>query len=152
MHPTGDFQGGRICVRLTHVAIATKIFAFYHKILASVVQGRVTVRLGVATHASILTFDVLTQLEDENSWYCTSCTRQQRGTIKKLTLSSLPDILVVHLKRFRQVTYNDYNDNKCRHNMRPSAVTVAQSGERVCNLLVATTMATLIAVEVFDVR
>jgi len=46
---------------------------------------------------------VLLQLEDDNSWYCTSCKQQQRGTIKKLTLSSLPDILIIHLKRFTQV-------------------------------------------------
>ena len=48
------------------------------------------------------------QLEDDNTWYCTNCKRQRLGTIKKLTLSSLPDILIIHLKRFKQVRYTAY--------------------------------------------
>jgi len=48
-----------------------------------------------------ITDGMLMQLED--TWFCTSCKQQRLGTIKKLTLSSLPDVLIIHLKRFKQV-------------------------------------------------
>ena len=43
------------------------------------------------------------QLSDEDAWSCTFCQKEQRGATKKLGLWSCPDILVIHLKRFRQV-------------------------------------------------
>ena len=41
------------CSLLTAVAMVTKIFRFCHKILASVVQERATIMLGIATHSSL---------------------------------------------------------------------------------------------------
>ncbi|XP_063230596.1 ubiquitin carboxyl-terminal hydrolase 31 isoform X2 [Bacillus rossius redtenbacheri] len=40
-------------------------------------------------------------LEADDAWHCPSCNRKQE-VVKKLGLWSLPDILVIHLKRFRQ--------------------------------------------------
>ncbi|CAH1793607.1 unnamed protein product [Owenia fusiformis] len=50
-------------------------------------------------------FNLYTQAEQlgaEDAWNCHHCGKRQQGTIKKLGLWSLPDILVVHLKRFKQ--------------------------------------------------
>ncbi|XP_065580761.1 ubiquitin carboxyl-terminal hydrolase 43-like [Artemia franciscana] len=41
------------------------------------------------------------RLSADDAWYCPTCNRKQEG-VKTLGLWSLPDILVVHLKRFRQ--------------------------------------------------
>lgn len=41
------------------------------------------------------------KLGPEDAWYCPFCNRKQE-VVKKLGLWSLPDILVIHLKRFRQ--------------------------------------------------
>ncbi|KAK3579493.1 hypothetical protein CHS0354_028312 [Potamilus streckersoni] len=42
------------------------------------------------------------KLTGEDAWLCPHCGQQQQGTIKKFGLWSLPDVLVIHLKRFRQ--------------------------------------------------
>ncbi|KAI8976274.1 hypothetical protein BDB01DRAFT_727849 [Pilobolus umbonatus] len=41
-------------------------------------------------------------LEKEDAWFCPQCKKKRRAT-KQLTLSRLPDILLVHLKRFSLV-------------------------------------------------
>ena len=46
---------------------------------------------------------VLLQLVGDDAWHCPNCRRRQHGTIKSLSLWNLPDILVIHLKRFKQV-------------------------------------------------
>ena len=43
------------------------------------------------------------QLGAENAWHCPNCKKRQQGTTKSLSLWSLPDVLVIHLKRFKQV-------------------------------------------------
>ncbi|XP_064621889.1 ubiquitin carboxyl-terminal hydrolase 31-like [Lineus longissimus] len=43
------------------------------------------------------------KLGPDDSWICSKCQRRQQGTIKSLNLWSLPDILVIHLKRFKQI-------------------------------------------------
>lgn len=51
-------------------------------------------------------FNLYTQEErlgPEDPWLCPSCKRPQQG-VKKLSLWSLPDILVIHLKRFSQMS------------------------------------------------
>ena len=45
------------------------------------------------------------QLLGDDAWLCPHCKKQQQGTIKSLGLWSLPDILVLHLKRFKQVSH-----------------------------------------------
>lgn len=41
------------------------------------------------------------QLGPEDAWHCPSCNRKQE-VVKRLALWSSPDILIVHLKRFKQ--------------------------------------------------
>ena len=51
-------------------------------------------------------FHLLMQSEElceEDEWYCSKCKRKRPG-IKKLDLFEAPEVLVVHLKRFRQVS------------------------------------------------
>ncbi|XP_014676632.1 PREDICTED: ubiquitin carboxyl-terminal hydrolase 31-like [Priapulus caudatus] len=51
-------------------------------------------------------FDLYTEeekLDDKNTWLCPNCKRLPHGTTKRLSLWTLPDILVIHLKRFKQV-------------------------------------------------
>ncbi|GFR59957.1 ubiquitin carboxyl-terminal hydrolase 31-like [Elysia marginata] len=45
------------------------------------------------------------KLSGEDAWTCPHCKQQQPGTIKTLGLWSLPDILVLHLKRFKQTGF-----------------------------------------------
>ncbi|XP_033115051.1 ubiquitin carboxyl-terminal hydrolase 31-like [Anneissia japonica] len=51
-------------------------------------------------------FDLYTKEEmlgdDDDAWHCSHCKKLQQGTKKKLGLWSLPDILILHLKRFQQ--------------------------------------------------
>ena len=42
------------------------------------------------------------QLGEENSWYCSSC-KEHREAVKKLEIYKSPEILVIHLKRFKEV-------------------------------------------------
>ena len=47
-------------------------------------------------------FELFTQCEeltDENSWMCPKC-KKQTNALKKLCISSVPPILIIHLKRF----------------------------------------------------
>lgn len=60
-------------------------------------------------------FDLLTKperLSPEDAWHCPFCEQQQQG-LKKLSLSTLPDVLVVHLKRFTA-----FNDKRNKLNTR----------------------------------
>ncbi|XP_069124188.1 ubiquitin carboxyl-terminal hydrolase 31-like [Argopecten irradians] len=43
------------------------------------------------------------KLTGDDAWLCPHCQKQQQGTTKTLGLWSLPDTLIIHLKRFRQV-------------------------------------------------
>lgn len=49
------------------------------------------------------------QLSPTEAWYCARCKEHQQGAGKKLDLWSLPEILVVHLKRF---AYDSYYGHK----------------------------------------
>lgn len=44
------------------------------------------------------------QLAPDDAWRCPHCRQLQQGRIK-LSLWTLPDVLILHLKRFRQVLY-----------------------------------------------
>ncbi|XP_077980772.1 ubiquitin carboxyl-terminal hydrolase 43-like [Glandiceps talaboti] len=44
------------------------------------------------------------ELSGDDAWHCPYCKRQQHGTRKKLGLWSLPDVLILHLKRFKQTS------------------------------------------------
>ncbi|PKA52294.1 Ubiquitin carboxyl-terminal hydrolase 8 [Apostasia shenzhenica] len=62
----------------------------------------------VALYACLETFLKEEPLGPEDMWYCPSCKRHQQAS-KKLDLWRLPDVLVIHLKRF---SYNRYMKNK----------------------------------------
>lgn len=44
------------------------------------------------------------KLGSEDAWLCPRCKKRQQGTVKRLSLWTLPEVLVVHLKRFRQTS------------------------------------------------
>ena len=48
---------------------------------------------------------MLVQLTDEDAWWCPHCNSAQRGATKTLGLFSVPEVLLLHLKRFKQVSY-----------------------------------------------
>lgn len=58
-------------------------------------QQQMTVRL----QECIELFTTVETLEEENPWYCPVCKKHQLAT-KKLDLWSLPEVLIIHLKRF----------------------------------------------------
>ena len=45
------------------------------------------------------------KLGQEDAWFCQACNRKQE-VVKRMGLWSVPDVLVVHLKRFRQSRYS----------------------------------------------
>ncbi|CAF1157842.1 unnamed protein product [Adineta steineri] len=50
-------------------------------------------------------FSLFTQSESLNhddAWMCTNCRRKENGTVKNLKISTLPTVLIIHLKRFCQ--------------------------------------------------
>ncbi|KAK3092017.1 hypothetical protein FSP39_024469 [Pinctada imbricata] len=56
----------------------------------------------VSLQQCIQSFTKEETLGGSNAWSCPYCQQQEQGTTKSLGLWSLPDILVIHLKRFRQ--------------------------------------------------
>uniref|UniRef100_A0A8C7TS58 ubiquitinyl hydrolase 1 n=1 Tax=Oncorhynchus mykiss TaxID=8022 RepID=A0A8C7TS58_ONCMY len=50
-------------------------------------------------------FTTVETLEEENPWYCPMCKKHQLAT-KKLDLWSLPEVLIIHLKRFSYTKYS----------------------------------------------
>uniref|UniRef100_A0A674AKG4 Ubiquitin carboxyl-terminal hydrolase n=1 Tax=Salmo trutta TaxID=8032 RepID=A0A674AKG4_SALTR len=50
-------------------------------------------------------FTTVEILEEENPWYCPICKKHQLAT-KKLDLWSLPEVLIIHLKRFSYTKYS----------------------------------------------
>ncbi|KAA8916532.1 hypothetical protein TRICI_001395 [Trichomonascus ciferrii] len=49
-------------------------------------------------------FDLFTQdeiLDNDNAWHCSHCKKPRRA-VKKLIISRLPQVLIIHLKRFQQ--------------------------------------------------
>ncbi len=50
----------------------------------------------------------MNSLGDGDAWYCPECKRKQE-VVKRMGLWSLPDVLIIHLKRFRQ-TKNGQNN------------------------------------------
>uniref|UniRef100_A0A672Q411 Ubiquitin carboxyl-terminal hydrolase n=1 Tax=Sinocyclocheilus grahami TaxID=75366 RepID=A0A672Q411_SINGR len=50
-------------------------------------------------------FTTVETLEEENPWYCPTCKKHQLAT-KILDLWSLPEVLIIHLKRFSYTKYS----------------------------------------------
>ncbi|CAG7833786.1 unnamed protein product [Allacma fusca] len=60
-------------------------------------------------------FDLYTsaeQLSAEDSWHCPHCNRKEQGTLKMIGLWTAPQVLVVHLKRFRQALKGRHSATK----------------------------------------
>lgn len=58
------------------------------------------------------------QLDENNAWYCPSC-KKHVCALKMLALWSVPDILIIHLKRF---TYENKNGGVVRSKMEDKVV------------------------------
>ena len=71
--------------------------------------------------------DVVLQLGADDAWFCPNCLHRQQGTVKRLSLWSLPDILVIHLKRFKQVL-----TSPCHHNTHVEKVLAVEETLRLC--------------------
>uniref|UniRef100_A0AAY4C463 Ubiquitin carboxyl-terminal hydrolase n=1 Tax=Denticeps clupeoides TaxID=299321 RepID=A0AAY4C463_9TELE len=71
----------------------------YHSM--EVVYQQTTVQL----QECIELFTTVETLEEENPWYCPVCKKHQLAT-KKLDLWSLPEVLIIHLKRFSYTKYS----------------------------------------------
>lgn len=56
--------------------------------------------LSLSVRVCVRTF----QLAPDDAWRCPHCKQLQQGRIK-LSLWTLPDVLILHLKRFRQVSH-----------------------------------------------
>ncbi|MBN3323596.1 UBP11 hydrolase, partial [Atractosteus spatula] len=67
----------------------------------SLLRGQETVQL----QRCIELFTTVETLEEENPWYCPTCKKHQLAT-KKLDLWSLPEVLIIHLKRFSYTKYS----------------------------------------------
>ncbi|RKP07763.1 hypothetical protein THASP1DRAFT_5313, partial [Thamnocephalis sphaerospora] len=50
-------------------------------------------------YACLSEFTAEETLKGENAWHCPQC-KKARSSTKKLTISRLPDVLIIHLKRF----------------------------------------------------
>ncbi|CAF0860000.1 unnamed protein product [Adineta ricciae] len=71
----------------------------------SVAQARAALQQPAAAISLADCFSLFTQSESLNhddAWMCTSCRRKENGTVKNLRISTLPSVLIIHLKRFCQ--------------------------------------------------
>lgn len=90
-------------------AYSTEIWNCYiDRLLQSLYAGRegkyriVEITLQRRTFQELIWICPFLQLGPQDPWLCPACRRPQQG-VKKISLWSLPNILVIHLKRFRQV-------------------------------------------------
>ncbi|CAG8745738.1 588_t:CDS:2, partial [Gigaspora rosea] len=68
-------------------------------IVVSLFQGQFCNRLFVEKHPHLLTFIKEEILDGNDAWNCPR-SNYPRRTTKQLSISRLPDILLIHLKRF----------------------------------------------------
>ena len=76
-------------------------------------------------------------LDDDNRWFCPKCASDKRAR-KKIELWSVPDVLVVHLKRFRRESATSFQRNAVLVDfplvdldMAPHVAGPAQHGEQL---------------------
>nr|CAB3267553.1 ubiquitin carboxyl-terminal hydrolase 31-like [Phallusia mammillata] len=102
--------GGPLHIKLMAVWDKGNKSSFLDKVTEEKIEVQESVRLQRLLHEQPITcsleecFDSYTQVEElgpDDSWLCPHCHKQQQGTVKKLSLYTLPDVLVLHLKRFR---------------------------------------------------
>jgi len=70
------------------------------------------------------------QLAPDDAWRCPHCKQLQQGRIK-LSLWTLPDVLILHLKRFRQVLQLDTFHTEHRH-LNPDILSENQEWNHSC--------------------
>uniref|UniRef100_A0A673GPV0 Ubiquitin carboxyl-terminal hydrolase n=1 Tax=Sinocyclocheilus rhinocerous TaxID=307959 RepID=A0A673GPV0_9TELE len=89
----------------TDISVANVFFMFMQKYIKhqsmDVPHQQITVQL----QECIELFTTVETLEEENPWYCPTCKKHQLAT-KKLDLWSLPEVLIIHLKRFSYTKYS----------------------------------------------
>jgi ubiquitin carboxyl-terminal hydrolase 4/11/15 len=59
----------------------------------------------LSLHDCMTAFSSREQLGNDDAWYCPKCKKHVRA-FKEMTLWRLPEVLIVHLKRFKVTTYN----------------------------------------------
>lgn len=113
--------GGPLHVKLSIVWKSDVVEALFEELPPEVIEEQDSVRLQRVLHQQPVTctlqecFDLLTKPEElsmEDAWRCPFCEKQQQG-VKKFSLYTLPDVLVIHLKRFRVI-----NDKRTKLNTR----------------------------------
>uniref|UniRef100_A0A8C1Q2V1 Ubiquitin carboxyl-terminal hydrolase n=1 Tax=Cyprinus carpio TaxID=7962 RepID=A0A8C1Q2V1_CYPCA len=89
----------------TDISVANLFFMCMQKYIKhqsmDVPHQQITVQL----QECIELFTTVETLEEENPWYCPTCKKHQLAT-KKLDLWSLPEVLIIHLKRFSYTKYS----------------------------------------------
>ncbi|UJR26916.1 hypothetical protein I4U23_008225 [Adineta vaga] len=71
----------------------------------SVAQARAALHQPSSSISLADCFSLFTQSESLNhddAWMCTHCRRKENGTVKNLKISTVPSVLIIHLKRFCQ--------------------------------------------------
>ena len=58
----------------------------------------------ITLEQALYNFTAEEELGEDNEWFCPKC-KEQRQAYKKLDIWSLPDVLILHLKRFNQGKY-----------------------------------------------
>jgi hypothetical protein len=61
---------------------------------------------GISIYNCFKIFIKLEKLEDMNEWYCSKCKSHQKAT-KKMEIYKSPHILIIHLKRFKNINKLD---------------------------------------------
>ncbi|XP_039263607.2 ubiquitin carboxyl-terminal hydrolase 31-like [Styela clava] len=114
--------GGPLHIKLIAEWEKDDYCTIFEDIAQDTIEEQESVRLQRLIHQQPVTctlqecFDLLTKPEElgiEDSWDCPHCHKAKQGTVKKLSLYTLPDVLIVHLKRFQAV-----NDKRNKLNTR----------------------------------
>jgi hypothetical protein len=74
------------------------------------IRGKEKVRKELDLNDCMTAFSSREQLGDDDAWYCPKCKKHVRA-YKEMTLWRLPEILIVHLKRFKVTGYNSMYSN-----------------------------------------
>ncbi|PIA15957.1 peptidase C19, ubiquitin carboxyl-terminal hydrolase 2, partial [Coemansia reversa NRRL 1564] len=93
----GQYRSTLVCPECSHVSVTFDPFMYLT--LPMPVQRQKWIERKITLEDCLAEFTRPEQLGEEDPWYCSKCKEHQRAT-KKFDLWRVPEILVVHLKRF----------------------------------------------------
>ncbi|OEU22351.1 cysteine proteinase [Fragilariopsis cylindrus CCMP1102] len=93
----GQFQSTCVCPRCNRVSMSFD--TFNHISLEIPPNNLACTKEGVTLHQCFQSFSKPERLDVNNMWYCSKCSEHVQA-LKTMKLWKLPNILVVHLKRF----------------------------------------------------